>query len=81
MLLTTVAMGFLGLTLRLLGRIGRRAGTWVAGLATSAWSVGSDELWQHSATMMWIAVSGYAIARSEVPPRRWPPPSRSWSAR
>jgi hypothetical protein len=65
-LVTALAIGFVGLTFReLLGEEPALAagGAFVAGLATSAWSVAADELWQHGPAMLWLAVAGYALAR------------------
>ena len=63
-LTTTAAMAIIALTLRRLssGSVAAAA-TAVAAFATSAWSVGADELWQHSPAMAWIAASGYLLSR------------------
>ena len=57
-LTTATAMGLLALVLR---RLADRdalalAAAYVGGLATAAWPVASDQLWQHGPGMMWIAL-------------------------
>lgn len=55
---TAVAIGLLALVFRRVGATARAAlaGAYVAGLATAAWSVASDQLWQHGPAMAWIAL-------------------------
>lgn len=53
----SVSLGALGVVFRRFG--GARAavsGVAVAGLGTTAWSVASNQLWQHGPAMMWIAL-------------------------
>ena len=54
---TALAMGLLALVFRRIGS-GTQAlvGGYVAGLGTAAWSVASDQLWQHGPAMLWIAL-------------------------
>ncbi len=57
---TTLAMLFLGLTLRKrMSEEAMLACVAVAALGTGAWSVASDQLWQHSPGMMTIALGMY----------------------
>lgn len=56
---TAVAMGLLALVFSRIGpsRASAVVGGYVAGLGTAAWSVASDQLWQHGPAMMWIALA------------------------
>ncbi|MDH3606689.1 MAG: hypothetical protein OER12_06810 [Acidimicrobiia bacterium] len=56
---TAIAMALLALGFRRIGGSGVAAlvGGYVAGLGTAAWSVASDQLWQHGPAMMWIALA------------------------
>lgn len=55
---TAAAIGLLALVFRRVGATAAAAlaGAYVAGLATAAWSVASDQLWQHGPAMVWIAL-------------------------
>jgi hypothetical protein len=56
-LAVALAMGFLALTFRRFTGPRLAVGAaYVAGLATTAWSVAADALWQHGPGMMWIAL-------------------------
>ncbi|MBT8216718.1 MAG: hypothetical protein KJO17_07715 [Acidimicrobiia bacterium] len=56
---TAAAMGLLAICFRRLGGSQNQAiaGGFVAGLATSAWPVAADQLWQHGPAMLWIALA------------------------
>lgn len=56
---TAAAMALLALVFRRVGGSGIAVvvGGYVAGLGTAAWSVASDQLWQHGPAMMWIALA------------------------
>ena len=60
-----VAMALLGLVFRAVGATPTASivGAYLAGLGTSAWSVGADQLWQHGPAMMWIALGLLLSAR------------------
>ncbi len=61
---TTLAMLFLGLTLRRhIGESAMLAAVALAALGTGAWSVASDQLWQHSPGMMFLSIGVYAASR------------------
>jgi hypothetical protein len=65
---TAAAIGFLAVSFSILGASGRAAlaGAYLAGLGTAAWSVASDQLWQHGPAMMWIALGLVLSARRPV---------------
>lgn len=63
---TTIAMLFLGLTLRRhVGESAMLAAVALAALGTGAWSVASDQLWQHSPGMMFLSAGVYAASRDK----------------
>lgn len=64
---TAGAMGVLAICFRRLGGSDHQAiaGGLIAGLATSAWPVAADQLWQHGPAMLWIAL---ALLLSEARP-------------
>lgn len=62
---TAAASAVLFLTLTHLGtRSAAMIGALVLALATSAWAVASQVLWQHGPAMMWIAIGVLAAARA-----------------
>lgn len=61
----TVAMLFLGLTLRsIMSARDAVVATSVAALGTGAWSVAADKLWQHGPAMMCISVGTFLTSRN-----------------
>lgn len=58
-LATSLAIGFLGLTFRrmVMAEVAL-VGAYLAAFGTSAWSIASDQLWQHGPAMMWLALAG-----------------------
>ena len=61
---TAAAVGLLAIVFGQIGspNTGITAG-YLAGLGTAAWSVASDQLWQHGPAMLWVA-AGVALAAS-----------------
>lgn len=62
---TASAVGLLAVAFRKIGGSfsGALVGAYVAGLGTAAWSLASDQLWQHGPAMLWIAL---ALVLSDV---------------
>lgn len=57
---SAAAIGFLGLTFRLIGSPqSALIGAYVAAFGTSVWSVAADGLWQHGPSLMWLALGIY----------------------
>ena len=62
---TAIASALLFLALRRLGNSGEAmVGALVFALATGAWSVASQALWQHGPAMMWLAVGLWTTSRA-----------------
>jgi alpha-1,2-mannosyltransferase len=62
---TAMAAGFVALAV--VGLAGNRQAIltgWLGGLGTSAWSVASDQLWQHGPGMLWIALGILLASRN-----------------
>ncbi|MFQ5555412.1 MAG: hypothetical protein ACE5GC_08605 [Acidimicrobiia bacterium] len=64
------AIGLLGVAFRRVGGSASTAiaGAFIAGLGTSAWSVASDQLWQHGPAMAWIALGVVLSSRGSLAP-------------
>jgi hypothetical protein len=63
-LVTALAVAVAGLTARVyVGSTVAMAGTYVYGLATGAWGVAADTLWQHGPAMLWLALGIYLAVR------------------
>jgi alpha-1,2-mannosyltransferase len=63
-LATAAAAGFIALAV--VGFAGNRQAIltgWLGGLGTGAWSVASDQLWQHGPAMLWIALGVLLVSR------------------
>jgi len=67
-LAVALAMGWLALTVASFASPANAAtAAYLGALGTTAWGVASDSLWQHGPAMMWIALAGYLMVRSN----RW----------
>lgn len=66
-LLVGAAVGTMALTFRQMaaGSVAVLA-AYTIGLGTSLWSVAADELWQHTPGVFWLAIGGYATARTQA---------------
>jgi hypothetical protein len=63
-LATALAVALAGLTVRpTVGSSTALVGTYVFGLATGAWGVAADALWQHGPAMLWISLAVWSASK------------------